>query len=192
MRRSLVLAGLLLLTAGAALAQDDYPRIETAPAFMYVRIIPGHGSKDFNCYGGGGTLAYNLNSWLGLAADLGGCKVTGLPSGLSLNAFTYVFGPRITYRNSSKFQPFFEINLGGTRLSGTFNSNNNGTFSSSTNAFAMTAGGGFDFKLTKKIAFRVIQAEYFYTRFGNNIFNNSSQNNFRLKSGIVIGWGGGS
>ena len=36
MRKSIVLAGLLLLTAGLALAQD-FPKVETSLAFMYIR-----------------------------------------------------------------------------------------------------------------------------------------------------------
>src|SRR5580704_14286160 len=188
MRRTLFFVGLLLLTAGSALAQDDYPKVETAPTFMYIRInpgnnVPGFNTSNYNCYGGGGTLAYNVTKWLGLAADLGGCVVTGLQSGLSSNNFTYLFGPRFTYRNSSAFQPFFEVNFGGDRLSancnnlvfarGTCNGNN------SWNAFGMTAGGGFDIKLSPTFSIRAIQAEYFYTRFGNNvtILNNVNQNN---------------
>jgi outer membrane protein OmpA-like peptidoglycan-associated protein len=58
----------------------------------------------------------------------------------------------------------------------------------------LTAGGGFDIKLSKKFALRLIQAEYLYTRFGNSCqfalcSDNNNQNSFRLKSGIVIGWG---
>ena len=209
MRRSLVLAGFLLLTAGTALAQQDYPTIETAPAFMYIRTAsPFQGANDFNCVGGGGTFAYNFSKYLGMAADLGGCKVlnqndTIIGSQLNGSEFTYLFGPRVTLRNNSKFQPFFEVNFGGTRISvscknsaeNCVNASGGNTYTK--NAFAMTAGGGFDFKLSNKFAIRLVQAEYLYTRFGNNCgFNfcnsNNSQNSFRLKSGIVISWGGNS
>ena len=59
----------------------------------------------------------------------------------------------------------------------------------------MAVGGGFDIQLTRRVSLRMIQAEYLYTRFGNDCSlsvcnNNNSQNNFRLKSGIVVGWGG--
>jgi len=65
----------------------------------------------------------------------------------------------------------------------------------SKNAFALTAGGGFDIKINKKFSLRPIQAEYLLTRFGNDCslgqcFNFGNQNSFRLKSGIVIAWGG--
>jgi opacity protein-like surface antigen len=199
MRRLFILAGMLLLAAGTAVAQD-YPTTETAPAFMYIRYSPGGGSQDFNCFGGGGTFAYNLNSWFGVAADMGGCKLTGLADGLSGKSFAYVFGPRLTLRNHSRFTPFFELNFGGAYLSLTDNIECDDVHregvpcgeNASANAFALTAGGGFDYKLTRKISLRPVQAEYLYTRFGNNFLNNASQNNFRLKSGIVINWGGGS
>ncbi len=196
MRKYFVLAGLLLLAGGTAFA-DDFPRVETAPAIMYIRVVPGMGAPDQNCIGAGGTFAYNLTSMFGIAADLGGCKITGLPSGVSSNVFTYLFGPRITFRNSSKFTPFFLVNFGGARLSISGNTclsvrtETTCSGSASANAFAMTVGGGFDIKLSRRISFRAIQAEYLYTRFGNNVFNDTSQNNIRLKSGIVIAWGGG-
>ena len=159
-------------------------------------------SKGFNCAGGGGTLAYNVSSVVGIAADLGGCKYFGqqipaFAAKISGSDFTYMFGPRFTYRSQSAFRPFFEVNFGGNRLKFSCKSGTrcNGT-SYSKNAFALTAGGGFDIKLNKKFAIRLIQAEYLYTRFGNNCqlqlcSNNNNQNSFRLKSGIVIGWGGG-
>lgn len=190
MRKYFVLAGLLLLACGTAFAQD-FPRVETSPAFMYIRTSPNVGIQDQNCVGGGGTIAYNVTSMIGIAADMGGCKVLDLPSPLSSTLFTYLFGPRLTFRNSSPFTPFFEVNFGGARLSGT--ACRSGCVSGSTNAFAMTVGGGFDIKLSRKFSIRAVQVEYLYTRFGNNLAftNNVNQNSLRVKSGIVIAWGGG-
>jgi hypothetical protein len=59
--------------------------------------------------------------------------------------------------------------------------------------FALTAGVGFQVKLSHKFSLRLVPAEYLYTRFGNSCglavcSNNNSQNSFRLKSGIVINW----
>lgn len=217
MRRYFVLGSLLLLTAGTALAQGEFPKVETSPAFMYIRSSPNFtnsfavngqqlsGSNEFNCAGGGGTIAYNLTGMLGIAADLGGCKffsdALGI-AGTKVNGsqFTYLFGPRLTFRNSSPFHPFFELNFGGDRLAASCKSSSTnclnavggGTYSK--NAFAMTVGGGLDIQLTKRIALRPFQAEYLYTRFGNSCAfavcnNNNNQNSFRLKSGIVIAWG---
>jgi opacity protein-like surface antigen len=203
MRKYFVLVGLLLLIAGSALAQDvSFPKVETSPAFMFVRTPIAN--QSFNCAGGGGTLAYNFTSMIGMAADLGGCKYFGNTVGLGTvdgNLFTFLFGPRITLRNHSPFRPFGEFNLGGARISlsckssalNCINATNNSTFSKS--AFAFTVGGGFDIKLSRRFSLRAIQAEYLYTRFGNNCplaacNNNNNQNSFRLKSGLVIAWEG--
>jgi len=213
MRKYFVVVGLLLLTAGLALAQD-YPTVETSPQFMYIRTpisfnIPGGPSvsQSFNCAGGGGTLAYNFSSLVGIAADLGGCKYFGqtVPAPISSNingtAFTFLFGPRLTFRSKSPFQPFAELNFGGMRISVSCENNPSnctdefGTGSRSKTAFAMTVGGGLDIKMNKKVSLRLVQAEYLYTRFGNDCNLtvctwNNNQNSFRLKSGIVINWGG--
>jgi opacity protein-like surface antigen len=207
MRKSLALAVLLLLAAGTAFAQQDYPTVETSPAFMYIRT-PGilNGSNAFNCVGGGGTLAYNFSSVAALAFDGGGCKVldnnnTILNGKVNGNEFTFLFGPRFTYRSSSKFQPFFEVNFGGMRVSVSCNSSApncvaaTGGATYSKTAFAATLGGGVEMKLSRKFSLRLVQAEYLYTRFGNSCSfpvcgQNNHQNSFRLKSGIVIGWGG--
>jgi len=207
MRKCFVLVGLLLLTVGLAQAQD-FPKVETSPAFMYIRTpisftAPGGSpsvSQSFNCAGGGGTLAYNVTSLVGIAADLGGCKYFGqtfpvLAANIDGSAFTYLFGPRLTFRSKSPFQPFAELNFGGMRISLNCNNTSECSGTYARNAFAMTVGGGFDYKLSKKLSLRPVQAEYLYTRFGNDCnlevctFNNN-QNSFRLKSGIVINWGG--
>jgi opacity protein-like surface antigen len=214
MRRSFVLAGLLLFTSGAALAQENYPKIETAPAFMYIRTSSGINPfvlngrlvspQPLNCVGGGGTFAYNFSSLIGIAADLGGCKIlsntAAVGNTIDGNEFTYLFGPRLTYRSGSRFEPFVEVNFGGARVSVSCKSTAipcvtaTGGREFSTNAFALTAGGGFQIKLSHRFALRLVQAEYLYTRFGNNCGlpicsnNNNSQNSFRLKSGIVIKW----
>jgi opacity protein-like surface antigen len=229
MRLPFILAGLFVVVAGTALAQDSFGKVEMAPAFSYQHNSPVlGGTQGFNCAGGGSTMAYNMTSMFGLAADLSGCKVFGLNntygigSKVSGSEFTYVFGPRITFRQH-KFQPFFELNFGGERVGISCNQGNAGNAcgsatatqplpsstnaivivvprnpnatSFSKNAFALTVGGGADIKLNKKFALRLVQAEYLYTRFGNDCplaycSNNNSQNSFRLKSGIVMSWGG--
>jgi opacity protein-like surface antigen len=208
MRKSLFFVGVLLLAVGTVAAQDDFPKFEVSPEFEYIHTSPPFGNvgnQSFNCLGGGGTLAYNFTKMFGIAADLGYCKFTNLGSAfvgsgqVSANEFTYLFGPRITFRGASRFQPFALVNFGADRLSASCNGNTNcassfGTSSRSTNAFAMTAGGGFDIKLSRRFALRPVEAEYLYTRFGNNCSlpvcnQNSSQNSFRLVSGLVIGFG---
>jgi opacity protein-like surface antigen len=72
--------------------------------------------------------------------------------------------------------PFVQALFGGEK----FSAGATGVGSGSTNAFAMTAGGGADVTLTKHVSLRAIQFEYLYTHFGG-----ASQNSYRLQSGIV-------
>lgn len=202
MHKLTVLVGLLLLTAGSALAQSEYPAAEASMDFMYARTPVAN--QDLNCAGGGTTLAINVSSTLSLATDLGYCRFFGQTFGfnrLSGSQFNYLFGPRLTLRSSSAIHPFFDLMFGGTRLGlgcdsssgfGCLNGTNHS--SGSRNAFAMTVGGGVDVKFSSRVSWRLIQAEYLYTRFNNDCplafcSNNNNQNSFRLKSGLVFGLG---
>ena len=55
------------------------------------------------------------------------------------------------------------------------------------NNFAMTAGGGIDFKLSEHVFIRPVQAEYFMTKIPDGL--NSRQNNFRFSAGVVFRFG---
>ena len=55
------------------------------------------------------------------------------------------------------------------------------------NAFAMTAGGGVDYKLYDHFAIRPFQAEYLMTRFGvGSTAATQTQNNVRISTGFVF------
>ena len=179
MRKLFILVAVILATAGSAVAQD-FPRAEIFGGYQYIRLNPGGGSTGSNCQGGAGSVAGNLNHWFGVVGDFGACKVTGLPSGTSVHALNYLFGPKLTYRSRGRLAPFAQVLFGGERLSGAVS----GFGSGSTSAFAMTFGGGADYELTNHVALRVIQAEYLYTKFGA-----THQNNTRISAGIVYRWG---
>jgi outer membrane immunogenic protein len=179
--RSLFMSGVLILAAAGSAMAQEYPKGEIAGNYTYIRIdTNGSSLGNLNCHGGGGSAAYNLNSYFGVVGEFSGCKVTGLPSGTSASAYTYLFGPRLTYRGSGNFEPFAEALFGGAHASGS-----SGGVSASDNAFAMAIGGGADYKLTRSIALRLGQFDYLYTKFGSK-----HQNNFRLQAGITFRFGG--
>src|SRR6266849_930403 len=177
MRKLSILGGLILFAAVPAVAQDN-PKGEIAGTYTYVRIdTNGSSLGNLNCQGGGGSAAGNLNSYFGVVGEFSGCKVTGLPAGSpGVTAFTYLFGPRLTYRGHGSLEPFGEFLFGGARLSG------GGT---SQNAFAMAIGGGVDYKATRSVAIRLAQFDYLYTKFDNGP-SAQHQNNFRLQAGVVF------
>ena len=84
----------------------------------------------------------------------------------------------------SYFVPFAHFLLGGahsgTEMTGT------GRQSS----FAIAAGGGVDMVLTKYLAWRVAQLDYFMTNFsGPAVGGNARQDNFRAGTGVVFRFG---
>jgi len=167
--RKLLILGVFIVVLGAPVRAQNYPKAEVFGGYQYVRLNPG----GTNCQGVGGAAAGNLNDWFGVVGDFGYCKVTGLPSGTSVHAVNYLFGPRVTYRSAGSFTPFAHVLFGGQHFGGT----GGGT----ANSFAMALGGGADYKLTEHVALRLIQVEYLYTHFGG-----VRENNARIESGIGL------
>jgi len=179
MRKLFILFGFALFATSIAQAQETRG-MEVSGHYQYVRIYPGSGSPSANCQGAGGTFAANLNRWVGVVGDVGFCKVTGQPTGFSAHNINYLFGPRFSYRNYGRVTPYAQVLFGGETLSASVS----GLGSASSNAFAMTFGGGADFQVSRHLAFRAIQVEYFYTH-----FSGAKQNNLRIQSGLVYRFG---
>jgi hypothetical protein len=51
-------------------------------------------------------------------------------------------------------------------------------------AFAMMAGGSLYFKLSKYIAFRPFEMDYYQTRFSNHQLGTNTQSNWRYTAGV--------
>jgi outer membrane immunogenic protein len=176
MRKLIIACGLLFLGAASAKAQESRG-FEISGDYQYVRFNPGGGSSGVNCQGGSGSFGAYLTSRIGVIGEFGACKVTGLPSGTTAHELNYLFGPRVYFPTQhGRVFPFVQALLGGEQ----FSAGATGLGSASSNAFAMTAGGGADVTLTRHVSLRAIQVDYLYTHFGG-----ASQNNLRLQSGIV-------
>jgi hypothetical protein len=166
------------------------------------------GNRMVGLNGGSASIAFNLNRYLGLVADFGGyddsqLQLTGnganepIVVNSSGTAYTYLFGPRLSYRNSTRFTPFAQVLAGGVHASDVTISGCSGSVCTplpAQNAFAMTAGGGLDIRLTRHFSIRAVQAEYMMTRFADVTYGSTgaaiTQNDLRLSSGLVYGFGG--
>jgi outer membrane protein OmpA-like peptidoglycan-associated protein/opacity protein-like surface antigen len=180
------------------------PKVELFLGYSYLRSVPApaDGNRLVWLNGGSTSIAYNFNRHLGLVADLGGfdnskfrLAGTNATSDASGSAYTYLFGPRLSFRNHEKITPFAQVLFGGIHASDvTLSSGCTGagcTPLPAENSFAMTAGGGLDINLRRHFALRIIQAEYMMTNFENHDTGKSaSQNDMRLSSGIVFRFGG--
>jgi hypothetical protein len=207
--RSAIVLGIALLFGTMAYAQDN-PKIEVCADYTYVHANPQNNNiiKTFSLNGGGGGGAYYFSKYIGIEAEFEGygsyshsiniaAGSAVCPAGCTVrangNLFTYNVGPILKYR-TKHFEPFVEAMFGGAHSNfyGSLFTACQGVTgcvtaskSPSNNAFDFIIGGGIDIPLTKSIAFRPAQFDYFLTRFGNSFTGgNNNQSNFRYQAGV--------
>jgi opacity protein-like surface antigen len=137
--KKLILVGLGLVLFAIPLRAQS---VDVSLGYSYFRL---GGSGGVNQNGISGSVAYNPNRWLGLVGDFGGYH--GSPSGVSVNTYTYLFGPRLSLRNPSNITPFAQALFGGSRITV-------GSGGGSSNQFAYSVGGGVDLGLLPHLALR--------------------------------------
>jgi hypothetical protein len=170
------LAGVVLLIAAAAIGAraQETPAVEASAGYSYLRI---GGSDGTNQNGASGSAAFNVSNWLGVVGDFGGYHSS--PQGVSINTYTYMFGPRVSYRTRTGVTPFAEMLFGGSHMSASaFGA------TGTVNPFAYSFGGGVDLRLSGHWALRP-EAEYVGLR-----SNGSTANCGRFDASIVYRWGG--
>jgi len=201
--RKTLLVGLVLLVSGkAALGQHLG---ELTVNYSYMHYVPVDNLPTANLNGGGGSAVLYFAGFFGLKAEVEGYASQNInfnfppgsircPSGCTgtaqANLFTGNFGPQIKIR-IKRVQPFFEGLVGGahTNFYQNVHKNCSGcTFGSPGDwALDVVLGGGVDIKVTSHLAIRPIEADYFLTRFINNLTSgNNNQNNFRYQAGLVF------
>jgi opacity protein-like surface antigen len=185
MRKSLALFLGLLGTVSLAKAQEEASKVDLYGGYYYARFnvnanVPGIApSATYIGKGGAGQLEYNAKNWLGVVGDLGGFYATSSGNGsFAGGVFTYLLGPRVNFRHGT-FTPFLQALFGGVRTTDGI-AQSTGT----ENNFAMTAGGGIDFKVSRHASVRPIQAEYFMTKIPDGL--NNRQDNLRIGAGIGL------
>jgi hypothetical protein len=148
--------------ATVAHAQET-PEADVAAGFSVIHVVKGSSTT---AYGGSGSVAVNVNSWLGAVADFGIYHAS--PFEQLVDAGTYTFGPRVSCRHWRKFTPFTQVLLGGVRYSA--------------NGFVIGAGGGADIGLDSRGRFALRpQVEYFGFR-----ANGSTTDTVRVGMGVVF------
>ena len=145
-----------------------------APAFAQrVEIFGGaqyeHLQSSYNAVGWNASLTGNFKHVLGITGDFSG--VYNSRRGSS-SVYTYTVGPVLTAR-LPVVQPFVHALFGGATVS---------AGGVSDNAFAMLVGGGLDLGFRKGIAFRLVQADWLMTKFGDQTQDSQG----RVSAGIVI------
>ena len=199
--------GVIALLSSVSMAQE-FPRAEIGVDYSYLRYAPSlHYSQGHNLNGGGGSIVFNWNEYLGIRADLQGYTnsrtgfnippTTTFPNGLQGNVqgnlFSYLFGPQLKVR-AHRVQPFGNLLFGGahtnlygnafTQLCQPIVGGCKVTKAPTAEAFAMSFGGGVDIPIGQRISIRPAEISYFLTRFSNPFVKTNNQNNFRYMLGV--------
>jgi hypothetical protein len=97
-------------------------------------------------------------------------------------------GIRLNYRIGGDrfyyFKPFAQALAGAAHGFHSAFPDKNGFIQPTANSLAILAGIGVDYKFRRRLSFRLIQADYGYTRLPNAASND--QNLFRISAGITV------
>jgi outer membrane immunogenic protein len=121
------------------------------------------------------------------ATHTGQIHNTGQPFSLAM----ITAGPRLNYRIGGDrfyyFKPFAQVLVGAAHGFDSAFPDKAGFIQSSASSIALLAGIGIDYKYRRHLSFRLIQADYGYTRLPNLAGND--QNLLRISSGITFHFG---
>jgi hypothetical protein len=152
MKRLLLLSIVMVVSAVPSRAQSA----DASIGYSYFRL---GGSGGLNQNGISGSVSYKPIPFLGLVGDFGAYHAS--PSGVSLNTYTFLFGPRIVMHNPTNITPFVQFLAGAGRLTALGGSSTN---------FAFSAGGGVDIGVLPHLALRP-QLDYVGLRNSGNTAN---------------------
>jgi hypothetical protein len=159
-------------------AQDQpFKRFDLYGGYSFLRLdSKSFGfNNDSNMNGWNAGLAFNFNETWALAADASGNY------GSQLTAYNFLIGPQYSYRRR-RSRIFGQIMGGKAQNTVNISTAVRNGFESVGRAIAL--GGGFDYDLTNRFTFRVIQADYLNT----STFTHT-QNDVRVSTGLVFHFG---
>lgn len=182
MRTAKLLIGALL---GAAVTASAQSKIDASVSYELQRSNgPAGECGCFNLQGGRADGSYRVFRRFAIAGEISGTHASNIAgSGLDLSLLTYMAGPRYSLHLKQGLKPFAQFLIGGVHGFDSIFPHAGGPLSSA-NSFALTAGGGLDYGLSRHIDVRVVQIDYLKTYLPNNATD--EQNNLRIGAGIVF------
>lgn len=162
---------------------DDIRRFEVGGNYNFFRANAPPGQCGcFNMNGGSGTFLVNVTPAWSALADIAVARASHVNNtSQDILIINYLFGPRYTYRNHTRWVPYGEVMLGGAK------ENVNFQFDINRQSFGVMGGGGVTTKIKPRWGINIIEVDYVYTRIPNA--RNNTQNNLRIATGIIYHFG---
>jgi peptidoglycan-associated lipoprotein len=190
-----MILGVLALPAAGQTSPSGAPtptadKFDVAVNFTYKVAKIASTTNRFVLPGGSLDAAYNLGGkagGLGLVVDINGESKSNIEPGVSLTQFSVLGGARYTVHLAQK-NPH-AVNLYGQFLAGGVFASNSlfpglSGATSSANSSVIQLGGGANIRLTRRIALRLIEADFISTHLPNS--TNQRQYDVRFSNGIVF------
>jgi outer membrane immunogenic protein len=175
----------------AALPVDHWAELELFGGYSYMRSNIVFSGAPLSANGGSASVVIYLRDWFGIVGDFGLYEQRNVAGQVSSLAFsTYQFGPRLRFPQVIHVTPFAQFLWGAGHAGGTTYTRSLGFGVpplGANNAFVLTAGGGADWKVSPRIAIRLVQADYLHSEFLNG--GGNRQENVRLSTGVVFSFG---
>jgi opacity protein-like surface antigen len=198
----------LLLTYASVVAQDE-KKPEFFAGYSFESVNTGVSSSDFTATTTSLDSRFKLNGLnlsatgyltkrLGFTADFSAHfnsrneTFGGTAAESKFSLYNITGGPQLRFPSTSNFTPYVHVLAGIARrnLTETF-TDTTANFTDQNNSFTMNLGGGVDYKLNDRFAWRIAQLDYnpIFLRgrtFDTVTFPNRTLNGFRFSTGIVI------
>ena len=162
----------VLAAASLGVLSQEVPKAE---------VFGGYSWTGPSLQGVDASITGNVNHWFGVTADYSGHFGSEQVSGIRLHktAHTVQFGPRFSKRGK-RLTPFAHALFGATRFKQFATIDDTYIYETAT-GFTSTVGGGLDVRVTKRVAIRAFQIDYFRPNFFG-----ISDNRLRASFGVVF------
>ena len=154
--------------------------VEIAGTFTMVRANAAPGDCGcFFMYGGGAQAAVVNRVGVAFLFDYGRTSATNInDAGHNLVLSTYMGGVRYSLHREGKLSPYGQVLVGAGHTSSNY------AIDADVWRLAASVGGGLNVRLSRRVEFRPVEAQYLLTRIPNSV--NEIQNQLRLSSGLVF------
>lgn len=181
---SVLVLGGLRLPAQTAAGERAISYLEVALNYDAARAntVP---ADSFWMQGAGLQICGEFTRHWGAAADISAMRTAQIPhAGAGLDLVTAVFGPRYTLAARGGRYRLYGQALGGVTngLNSIFPGASGTT--SSASGTALLVGGGADYRLSRRLSYRIVDAAWLRTELANG--TTAVQNNLRLGAGIAL------
>jgi hypothetical protein len=163
----------------------NYPIVLSVNYTAMIGNAPPGTCGCFLLNGGSGDAVFYLWGNIAAVAEVSGNHSAQLPqSQQGLSLFTYMGGPRYSFRTTRRLTTYGQFLIGGVHGFDAYIPRVSELSTGAANSLAFAPGGGVELGVNNWLSVRAVEAEYLITHLPNDV--NGHQHSARISSGIVF------